>query len=160
MEKLKDNVIQYALVKYAFHFLLFVAFFFAAEKLYSIFQNFLINTFSKIAYHGSGQSWFFLIFLFAIVCYGKDFSIVRKYGLRGYTIIYLVPFDICCLFISNSVVVFYTNIVFAKAGWAGLDLLTNGFVVVAVVVLKNQLVEHYLKRRKESSPNNDSLVFD
>lgn len=151
MEKLKDNIILYALVKYGFHFLLFAAFFFAANSLYPVFQNFLINTFSKIKYHGAEESWFFLIFIFAIVCQGIDFSIVRRYGLKGYTIVYLVPFDICCLFMANLVMVFYTNIVFAKAGWADLHLLTNGFAVVAVVALKNRLVVRYLKHSQKKA---------
>lgn len=153
MEKLKDKIILHALLKYGFHFLLFVTFFFAAENLYPEFQNFLINNFSKINYYQASlkSGVFFGILVFVIICHLADFLIVRKYGLKGYTIVYPVLLDICCLFISNLVIVIFNNIVIGSKGLVDLESLNNIIIIGAIVVLKNLLVMRYLKHSQKKA---------
>lgn len=150
MEELKDRFISKMVFRYLFHFLFLILFAFSFVQYLSL-QDFIVKTLSKIKYkeiYADGQSLFMTVVFFVALCYSADYRILKRVKLNEYFIPFLLFSDILCLFLTNLLLIYCSNLTFERYAWPNAGSI-NDYLIICVVIcltLKNRAIENYLKK--------------
>jgi len=140
MDGIKNNFLLMTLLRYGFHFVVFILFYLTVDQSYFVVQQFFVESLSIIHYSSSisvAHYVFVGLIFFSILCYWADYRIIRKNSLKEYVILYLLALDVFCLFLAVLIMISFNNVTYNKVQIADDASLNNIPVIVMLIGLKD-----------------------